>query len=128
MPFFLTGIAAHFDKFHTVEQRLRNHAGIVGSGNKQNVRQIERDFQIMVTEVCVLFRVEHFQHSGTGVALIIGAHLVDFVQQDKRVTGTGLTDCVDNPAGHRTKVGFTMTADFCFILNAAQRNTHIFAS
>ena len=54
-------VAREFDHFHAVEQRQRDAVGVVGCGNEEHIAEIVRNFQIMIAEGIVLFRIEHFQ-------------------------------------------------------------------
>ena len=82
----------------------------------------------MIAEGKILLAVERLQQRGGRVAAIIRAHLVNLVEQDKRIRAAGLLHCVDNTARHRAYVGFAVPADFRFVMHAAERNTGIAAA
>ena len=98
----------------------------VGGCQKQNVAQIERNLDIVVGERLVLLAVQHLQHGSEGRQKII-AHLVHFVQQNKRVAGAGVNHCADHSAGHGADVCLAMSADVRFVPHTAQRDALVLA-
>ena len=60
LDFFILGIAGDANDLHAVEQGLRHPQGI-RRGHEHDVRKIVVDFQIVVVEGAVLFRVENFE-------------------------------------------------------------------
>ena len=54
-------VAREFDHFHAVAQRRRDRVDYVCRGDEQHTREIERNFEIVIAELAVLFRVEHFE-------------------------------------------------------------------
>jgi hypothetical protein len=65
LDLLVLGVAGDADDLHAVHQGLR-HVQAVGRGDEHHVRKVEIDFQIMVVEGGVLFRVQHFQQSEDG--------------------------------------------------------------
>ena len=61
MYLLLVGIAGQLDDLHAVEQRTRDGIGRIGGHDEQHTAQVDRDFQIVVTECMVLLRIEHFE-------------------------------------------------------------------
>ena len=60
--FIFFDIAREFDHFHAVQQWIGDgHIGI-GGGNEHHVRKIVIEFQVMIREGVILFRVQHFEH------------------------------------------------------------------
>ena len=82
-----TRIARQFDNLHTVAQRLRDGIHPVRRGDEQNLRQVERNVEVVIAERVVLFRVEHFHQRRRRVAAEIAAELVDFVEHHDRIVG-----------------------------------------
>ena len=76
----------------------------------------------MVAERAVLLAVQDLQQRRRRVALVIGAHLVDLVQEHQRIAGTGLQNAVDNPARHGADIRFPVAADVGFVVDAAEGN------
>ncbi len=93
-----------------------------------HLRQIERHIQIVIAERRVLLRIEHFHQRRRRIAAEVAAELVHFVQHQDRVVGFGALDSLDDLSGQRADVGAAMAADFRFIVHAAQRDAHEFAS
>src|SRR6188768_4165909 len=79
----------------------------------------------MVDEGVVLRRIQDFQQGGSGVATHIDAHLVDFVQDQDRVSATSLLQRLNNATRQRADVRATMTADLGFIPDAAERDATV---
>ncbi len=73
----------------------------------------------MVAEAVVLLGVEHLEHRARRVAAEVGAHLVDLVDHQQRVVGTGVAKRPDDHAGHRADVGPAVTADLGLVADAA---------
>ena len=58
---FFLRVAVDFNNLHSIEQRLRNGLQRIGSGDEEHFRQIVVNVDIIVVEMWVLFRVEHFK-------------------------------------------------------------------
>ncbi len=74
----------------------------------------------MVAERVVLRRVEHLEQRRRGIAAVVGADLVDLVEQDDGVHRSGLADRTDQAAGQRTDVRTTVAADLGLVTYAAE--------
>lgn len=61
--FFIFRIAGQLDNFHSVQQRRRDSFYRVSGYDPENMGKIEGEFDIVITEGVVLFRVQHFQQS-----------------------------------------------------------------
>lgn len=72
--------------------------------------------------------VEHFEKSGSGVALVVVSYFVDFVEQEHRVIHPGPLYGVDDTAGHGSDVSASVTAYLGFVVQTAERYTLVFAS
>ena len=125
MPFgnlelFLTGIAWQGNDLHPVEQRPGNGIQGIRRGDEKNLAQVKRDFQIMIVKRHVLLAIQHFKHSGRRIALIIGPHFINFIQQYKRIVGLCLLHPGNNPSRHSADISFAVPADFGFIPDASQ--------
>ena len=118
MKLFIFRVAGELNYFHTVQERRRNVHRVAGC-NEHDVRQIEIHFDIVVLEGVVLFRIKHFQERSRRVASVVHTHLIDFVEQEKRVVGFRLCQALKNSTGHGTDVGSSVTADFALISYAA---------
>ena len=123
LDFLLSEIAGELDDLHPIEQWSGNRVELVRRAHEENLREVDVQVEIVVSKTAVLFRVEHLQQSGCGIALIAGSDLVDLVQHDDRVLGAGFSQCADQLAGQRADVGAAVALDFGFIAHAAYRET-----
>ena len=126
MLFFCCGVAAQFNDFHSVTEGTGNGFQTVCSTHEQYLRQVIGHFHIVVTEREILFPIQHFQQRRRRVAVIGYPQLVHFIQQHQRIDGAHLFHGVHDTPGHGADVCSAVTADFRFILHAAQRHAHIF--
>ena len=85
LQFFLSDIPRQPDQFHPIEQRSGDGVRHVGRGNEQDLRQIERQVEVMIVERVVLLRIENLQQCRCRVAVEGGAYLVDLVEHDHGV-------------------------------------------
>ena len=94
----------------------------VGRRDEQHPRQVEVDLEVVVTERVVLRRVEHLEQRRGGVAPVVGADLVDLVEDDDRVHGPGLAQGAHQPARLGPHVGAAVAADLGLVAHAAERD------
>ena len=99
----------------------------VGGDHPEHVRQIERQFDIVVAERIVLLGVQHLQQRRAGIAPEVRTHLVDFVQQKYRILGPHRLHALDDPARQRAHIGAPVAANLSLVPDAAQRNPHEFS-
>ena len=78
------------------------------------------ELQIMVLEVVVLFRIEHFEQRRGRIAAEILAELVDFIEQEQRVGRSRFLEVGNDLARQRADVGPAVAADFRLVAHAAQ--------
>src|SRR5260370_7562907 len=78
----------------------------------------------MIAEAAGLLRVEHLEQCRRRIAAEVRADLVDLVEHEHRVAGTGLADALQDAPGQRADVGAAMPADLGFVAHAAQRQAH----
>ena len=60
----LVRIGAELDDLHTVEERTRDGVGRVGRRDEHALAQVERNFEEIIPERCVLLRIEHLEQGG----------------------------------------------------------------
>ena len=120
LQFFLLAVAGQAEDFHAVQQRLGNRVQRVGRGDEKDLREVERQVEIVVTESAVLGRVEDFHERSGRVAAVIAAQLVDLVEHQDRIVDAGATDRLDDPARHGADIGATMAAQLGLVVQAAQ--------
>ena len=97
---------------------------LVGRGDEEHLRQVDRHFEVVVAERVVLRRVEHLEQRRRRVALEAGGHLVDLVEHEHRVHRAGLLQRLDDAAGDRADVGAAVAADLGLVAHAAERDAH----
>jgi hypothetical protein len=64
----------------------------------------------------------HLEHGRRRVTAVIGAELVDLVEQQHRIRGTRLAHRLHDAAGHGADVGAAMAADLGLVAHAAERH------
>ena len=95
--------------------------------NKQDVRQVVFNVEVMILERGVLRRIEHLKQSRRGIAAEVHRHLVDFVEHHDRILRAGFLHHLDDLARQGTDVGAAMAANLGFVAYAAEREPHKFA-
>jgi len=120
LKLFLVGIAGQLNDLHTIQQRPRDSPQHVGGGDEHDAAQVNRDLQKMIPESVVLLAVKYLQQRRGGVAPHIAGQLIDLVQHQQRVHGTGAGHGIDDAAGHGADIGLAMAADIRFVPHAAQ--------
>ena len=76
----------------------------------------------MVPELAVLLRVQRLQQRRRGVSPVIGAQLVDLVQDHDGITAAGLLDTGHDAAGHGPHIGLSVASYLRLVMDAAQRD------
>ena len=121
-------VAAYFYQLHTVEERTRNDAQVIGCGDEEHLGEVVIHIEIVVVEGIVLFRVQHFEQGRCWVAVEIALrHLVNLVEDEDRIAAACLQHVLDDAARHGSHIGAAVTADFGFIVQTAQRHAYILA-
>ena len=64
------GVAREVDDLHAVAQRRVHRTDLVGRGDEEHLRQIDRHFEVVIAERVVLRRVEHLEQRRRRVALV----------------------------------------------------------
>ena len=129
LQLFDLGVAWYLDDLHTVTQCCRNRVEHVGCRDKYDLRQVERHFKVVVREGVVLLRVQYLkQRRGWIAAECIRADLVDLVEDDDRIVGASVADCLDHASGHCPDIGAAMPANFSFVTHSTERHACVGAS
>ena len=92
----------------------------VGVGEKEHLRKIQRHVQVMIPEGVVLLWIQDLQQGRGRVPAHVAADFVHLVQHDHRVHGFHLVQGLDDTARHGAHIGSAVTADFAFVMHAAQ--------
>src|SRR5262245_60638792 len=82
----------------------------------------------MISESVVLGRVEDLEQRGGWVTAEIGAHFIQFVEEDDGIAAFDATERLDDAPGQRANVGSTVATNFGFVAHTAQRDTGKFSS
>ncbi|MNQ57142.1 hypothetical protein D3C85_712880 [compost metagenome] len=121
MDLLFLGVTRQADHFHAVQKRGRNVQRVAGC-HEHDVGQVEVDFDVVVLERVVLFRVQHFEQRRRRIAAEVHAQLVDFIKQEQGIAHADLRHVLDDLARHGTDVRTAMAADLGFVAHAAQRH------
>ena len=125
MELLVLRIAVYLDQLHTVKQGTWDIlCGICGC-NKQNLRQVKRNFHIMIAKPHVLFSIKYFKQCGKGISLIIIADLINFIQKHERILHSCLPQACRNSSGHCTDIGFPMATNLCFIPDTSETDPYV---
>ena len=79
----------------------------------------------MIREGSILFRIQHLQKRGSGIALVVGAKFVDFVEDYYGVHCLGLCYRLYYPSGHCAYVGLSVSSYFSLVAYPAERNSRV---
>ena len=64
----------------------------------------------MIGEGVILLRIEYLQQSGSRVAAIVIADLINLIEQNDRIGATGAADLLNNSTRLRADIGTAETA------------------
>jgi hypothetical protein len=121
----LLGIARKVYTLHSVQERGRDPIHVVGGGYKEDLREIERDPQIMVRKGGILCGIQDFQQGAGGVPLEGDAQLVYLIQQEDWVTGAHLTHPLKNPPWHGPDIRSAMATNIRFVPGSTEGHPDI---
>ncbi len=124
----LKQVSRQLDYLHSVKQRLRKGRQGVGRSYEEHLRQVVVDINIIVVEMTVLLRVEHFKQCRRRITLEVGADFVDLIKQKHRVGSAGAAHGLHDAAGHRTDICAAMTAYLGLVVQTAERHTLVSAA
>ena len=119
---FVGRVAVEADHLHAIEERRRNGLVNVRRRDKQHLRQVELDVEVVIAEGVVLRRVEDLEQRRRRIAAPVGADLVDLVEQDHRVHAAGVAQRAHQPSREGADIRAPMAADFGFVADAAERH------
>jgi hypothetical protein len=120
MIFFIFRVAGQADDLHAVLQRQGNFGQRVGGRDKQDVRQVVVDIQVVIVESVVLFGIEDLKQRRRRVAPEVHAHFVYFVQTEYRVVDANLFEGLDDLSRHGADIRASVTTDLGLVPNTAQ--------
>ena len=119
MEFFIFRVTADFDQLDRIKQRTRNRLQRICRRNKKHFRQIKRNFQIMISELMILFVVQHFQKSRKRISFIVCTHFVDFIQKHDGIFYSRSPKSVSDPPRHCSDICSSVSSYFRFISDSA---------
>ena len=80
----------------------------------------------MIPKLPVLFGIQHLQQGRKCIPfIIIGADLVNLIEQHHRVFHSRLAKSVRNPSRHGPYIGLPVSPDLSLVPDTAKRNSHI---
>lgn len=120
------GVACERNDLHPVQKRARHVVG-VRRRQEHHVREVVFHLEVVIDEGRVLLGIEHFEHGRSRITTEILTHLVDFIEQNERVRGLRLLQCLDDLARHGADIGPAVAADLGLVAHAAQRDANEFA-
>ena len=80
LKLFAFSVTGETENFEPVEQSRRDSVEHIRRRDKENVRQIVINVQIVVAKRIILFRIKYFEQGRRRVAAKITSELIDFVQ------------------------------------------------
>src|SRR6185312_2489833 len=123
VDFFIQRITGQIDDIHAVEQWTWNLVFNIASTNEKHFGKIKGNFQVVIHEIVVLFRVEYFQQSRRRISAILRGELIHLVQQDNRIAHTDRLHGLNNAARQSPNIGAPMPANLRLIVDTTQRDT-----
>ena len=112
LDLLLCEVSADIDHLHTVLEGRLNAVYIVRRGDKQDVRKIVIDIEVVIMEGRILLRIKGFKESRRRIALEVAADLVNLVEHNHRIGCTRTVDAVEDTSRKCTDICLPMTADF----------------
>ena len=117
-------IARQLNHLHTVAQRRGHGVPGIRRGDKQHLRQVKGQVEVVVGEGVILLGVKDFEHRRRRVAPVVVAELVNLVEQNDRVGDPSAAQLLDEATGLRADVGAAEAAQFGLIAHAAQAHAN----
>src|SRR5262249_18685746 len=120
----VTGQLKHL---HPIPQCRRYWIKQVRRGQEQNLREVERNIEVVINKGVVLFGIQNFEQRRRRIAAEIGSQLVDLVQNEQWVVGTRVAESLNDAARQRADISPSMSANLGFIADATKGQSHEFA-
>src|ERR687887_415536 len=118
------GVAGELDHVHPIQERRRDRLELVRGADEEDLREVEREVEVVVAEGRVLLGVEYLEHRARRIAAEVGAHLVDLVDEEDGVPRLGVAQGAQDRARHGPDVGAPVAADLRLVAHAADRDAH----
>ena len=124
LKLLLLRIARQRDDLHAVAQGARDTAEAVRRDDPEDLREVERQLDVVVAERRVLRGIEHFQKCRRRVALVVHGDLVHLVEQEDGILRARLVQPLHDAPRHGADIGAAMSADLRLVADAAQGRAH----
>ena len=115
------------DDFHSIPEGGFNGIEGIGSSDEEDLTEIDGEFDVIVAEGGVLLWIEDFEEGAGGVTVDIGSEFIDFIEHDDWVHRFDATESLNDSSGHTSDVSASVSADFAFIVDAAEAESMEFA-
>ena len=116
----LVGIARKLDDLHAGEECGRDRVEDVCRRDEEELREIERNVQIVVAEGMVLLRIENLEERGGGITAEVAAELVDLVEHEDRVPRLHPLDTLQDAPRQGADIGAAVPADLRLVTHAPE--------
>ena len=87
LELLVLGVALQAQDFHAVLQCRGDGMSHICGRDKEDLREIVVDVEVVILEGRVLLRIEHFEKRRSRIAAKVRSHLVDFIEQEDGVLG-----------------------------------------
>ncbi len=113
-------VAGDIDDLHPVVERRGDGGAVVGRGEKDDLRDVEGDVEVVVLKRDVLLGVEGLEQGGGRVAAHVDAELVDLVEHEHGVLAADALEGLNDAPGQRADVGAAVAAHLGLVAHAAE--------
>ncbi len=110
LGFLFEGVPVDFHNLHAVQEGRLYRGQAVGCCYKEDLAEVVIQFQVVVKESVVLFRIQNFEEGRRNIAPEVLPNLVDFIQDHDRVGTACFFDALNNSTRHGADIGSAMTA------------------
>src|SRR3954453_21574538 len=119
LELLLLGVAGELDDLHAVAYRTGHAVEVVGGADEDDLREVERQVEVVVAEAEVLLRIEHLEHGRGRIPAEVRPHLVELVDHQQGVVRAGVAHGADDRPRHSTDVRAAVAADLRLVAHAA---------
>ena len=123
LHFFLINVSRQGNDFRSVQKWLWNGVQGIGSENKENVRHVKGQVQIIISERNILLWIQHLQQGTGWVSLVAHTHFIHLVNQEHGTSAFNYLQSLYNFTWHGPHVGSTMALDFSLIPHSTYGKT-----
>ena len=113
-------ITRQLNDFHPILECRRYSNPSVGSRDKHNIREIECDIHVMISESGILFRIKHFKESGRRIASEIRTEFINLIKQEQWIFRLNIAESLNDTSRNCADIGASVSTNFCFVSNATE--------